>query len=255
MEKKHRRKNISESQKGLEIAINQHKMLMNTLHEMYRRTDVQPRTIEILKAEINSTLDAIEDYKKKIKDENKTSHVVNMFDSIKKCNCGSAGCTCGEVSKPKGIAGSLFDSITKETKSDDTEYVERIKIPSVPETEKTLFCNRFVVNMSDLFIPEYMVKAVHFSTRGQLEVEIYDFVAEVDGEKYPILELLEEDLERKFTMSISHLTATGEIIYVEKYVGCAISDILRTPLRYKDIEASSIIISIQVDGVKYEAAN
>ena len=56
-------------------------------------------------------------------------------------------------------------------------------------------------------------------------------------------------------MTISHLDPTGIILYRENYVGCLVSDLMRSQLNYEDSNPSTINILINYDGVSYEAAS
>ena len=62
--KRKRFKNMLSVEKRLEMKINEHKMLMNTLHEMFRKNNVPGKTLDMMKAEINETLKEIEELRK-----------------------------------------------------------------------------------------------------------------------------------------------------------------------------------------------
>jgi hypothetical protein len=82
MERHCRKSNISNVKKRLEMKINQHKMLMNTLHEAFRRPSATEYTLNTIKSAINDTLEEIADLRGQINSENKFNE--SLFDGIKK---------------------------------------------------------------------------------------------------------------------------------------------------------------------------
>lgn len=228
--KRKRFKNMLSVEKRLEMKINEHKMLMNTLHEMFRKNNVSGKTLEMIKAEINETLKEIEELRKESTQESKAS-TVSMFDSIKKSNgcCGSSTCTCHH---------------NYSAYSPDSTY-----------TDKVLYDSRFIVDLDDLNIPSDMVQTVHFLSRNKVEVVINDFLVEAYDRRYPILSIIDGSIDRKFTMTIKRTDKTGAILYKEKYVGCEIKECFRSSLEREKAEPSKIMLQINFDGVSYETAN
>ena len=226
--------------KRLEMKINEHKMLMNTLHEMFRKNDVSGKTLEMIKAEINETLKEIEELRKENTQESKAS-TVSMFDSIKKSNgcCGSSTCTCHHNY-------NLYGSIKK----NDTDNV----VTNVSNRD-VLLSSDFFVDLSDINVPSNMVKSVHFLDKGKIDVAINDFMVTVYGRRYPILSVIEGNIGRKFTMTIKHVNYNGSVVYNEKYVGCEITNYFRSSFERGHSEPSQIMLQINFDGVSYETAN
>ena len=227
--KRKRFKNMLSVEKRLEMKINEHKMLMNTLHEMFRKNDVSGKTLEMIKAEINETLKEIEELRKESTQESKAS-TVSMFDGIKKNNgcCGSSTCTCHHNY-------DLYDNIAK--------------------SNDILFTSGFVVGLDDLNIPSNMVQFVTFLGKNKIEIAINDFIITIFGSRYPILSVIEGNVGRKFTMTIKRIDQTGAIVYKEKYVGCEIEGYFRSSLEYTKTDPSQIMLQINFDGVSYETTN
>jgi hypothetical protein len=253
---KHKRfKNMSNVKKRLEMKINQHKMLMNTLHDLLRRDNVAGDTITLIKCEIDSTLKEIEELRKESEREENTANSVNIFDSISKPGkCCSSTCTCRHSIN---TGAGFYDSIFKENKTVEQPAIIQNVAPSKPSIHDAIFCDRFLVDLTDLSVPAEMVKSVDFidSSRSRISVGIYDFVVKNGYEASPVAEILEKFMNRKFTMTISHLGQTGAILYKEKYVGCIVSELFRSPLNYEESNPSTINILINYDGVSYETAN
>ena len=228
--KRKRFKNMLSVEKRLEMKINEHKMLMNTLHEMFRKNDVPVKTLEMMKAEINDTLKEIEELRKE-SDQDEKARTVSMFDNIKKDNgcCGSSTCTCHH----------------------NYAYYE----PKNKDTDEVFYDSKFIVELDDLNIPSDMVQTVHFLSKSKVEVVINDFIVSVYGRKYPILSIIEGNIGRKFTMTIKRFDETGAIAYKEKYVGCEIKETFRSSLERIKAEPSKIMLQINFDGVSYETAN
>lgn len=255
MERHCRKSNISNVKKRLEMKINQHKMLMNTLHDLLRRDNVAGDTITLIKYEIDGTLKEIEELRKESEREENTASSVNIFDSISKSKeCCSSTCTCGHHTNTRA---GFYDSIIKENKMAEQPAIVQNAAPSKLSIHNAIFSNRFLIDLTDVSVPSEMVKTVNFidDSRSRIEVDIYDFVVKNSFESAPVAEILERFKNRKFTMTISHLDPTGVTLYREKYVGCIVSELLRSPLNYEESNPSTINILINYDGVSYEAAN
>ena len=238
--KRKRFRNMLSVEKRLEMKINEHKMLMNTLHEMFRKNNVPGKTLDMMKAEINETLKEIEELRKESTQESKAS-TVSMFDGIKKNSgcCGSSTCTCHHNY-------DLYDNTKKDRQDNTVVNVSNHDI---------LFSSDFVVDLGDINVPSNMVQSVHFLDKGKIEVSINDFMVTVYGRRYPILSVIEGNIGRKFTMTITHVNYNGSVVYKEKYVGCEITNYLRSSFERANSEPSQIMLQINFDGVSYETAN
>ena len=72
MERRHRRSyGLTDLDKRLEMKINEHKMLMNTLHEAFRRPSATEYTLNTIKSAISDTLEEIADLREEINGGNK----------------------------------------------------------------------------------------------------------------------------------------------------------------------------------------
>jgi hypothetical protein len=255
MERHCRKSNISNVKKRLEMKINQHKMLMNTLHDLLRRDNVAGDTITLIKYEIDGTLKEIEELRKESEREENTASSVNIFDSISKSKeCCSSTCTCGHHTN---TGAGFYDRILKENKPVQQPAIVQNVTPAKPTIKDAIFCNRFLVDLTDLSVPVEMIKSVDFidDSRSRIGVGIYDFLVKNKYETVPVAEIVERFKNRKFTMTISHLDPTGVILYKEKYVGCIVSELLKSSLNYEESNPSTFNILINYDGVSYEAAN
>jgi len=233
-------------EKRLEMKINEHKMLMNTLHEMFRKNNVPGKTLDMMKAEINETLKEIEELRKENEQPTKTAST-SMFDNIKKDNtcCGSPTCTCHHNY-------DLYDNIAK---SNEAKLVNLDAAIVNTNIHDILFTSGFVVELDDLNIPSNMVQFVTFLGKNKIEIAINDFITTIFGSRYPILSVIEGNVGRKFTMTIKRIDRTGAIVYKEKYVGCEIEGYFRSSLEYTKTDPSQIMLQINFDGVSYETAN
>lgn len=244
--KRKRFKNMLSAEKRLEMKINEHKMLMNTLHEMFRKNDVPGKTLEMIKAEINDTIKEIEELRKEAMSSTKDT-TVSMFDGIKKNSgcCGSSTCTCHHNY-------GLYDNIAK---SNEAKPVNLDAVIVNTNIHDILFTSGFVVELDDLNIPSNMVQFVTFLGKDKIEIAINDFITTIFGSRYPILSVIEGNVGRKFTMTIKRIDQTGAIVYKEKYVGCEIEGYFRSSLEYTKTDPSQIMLQIKFDGVSYETAN
>jgi hypothetical protein len=240
----------------LEVKLNEHKMLMETFHEAFRKDSSSNNTLREIQDAMDETLNDITSIKEEIDKLNKIywhydgSNVreknetkTNIFDSIKK------------VEKDETAFGRVIDFGSGEpiSKNDADAYSqEKIQyndIGKLLNIDNILFCNRFLFDLSPIGISETMVKWVHsdvFNGDNIIEAQIYDFVNE-DGE--PVLSILSKYIGTKFTAEIKHLNPIGTVIYKEKYNGCKIEKIIRDSLRYDESEPSGILLRIHYDGV------
>lgn len=247
MERRHRRTYHlgGDIEKRLEMKINEHKMLMNTLHEAFRKPSSTEYTLNTIKSAINDTLEEIADLRSQISNENKINE--SLFDGIKKKENASAN---ENASKPNSST-SFFDRIKKEEKELE-EKKPTLNLSSEMHVDNILFCNRFLFDLSFLDIPQTMIQWVNVNNDPQRTIEfaIYDFVDE-DG--IPVLAKLAAYDGRKFVAEIKHLNPVGEVVYKEKFNGCYLDSMnRRSPLRYTDSEPSQIILKLYYDGVSYE---
>jgi hypothetical protein len=255
--------------KRLEMKINEHKMLTNTLHEAFRKEDTSEETLNSIKSAIDSTVSEINILREQINNEGATYAAYNaynkmsFFDKIgKKDELPIKVISCFEPKynskKPYNIKS--FDEIVKDEGGKEHKVKHTTSIENV-KTDNILFCNRFLCDLSVIGIPETMVKWLcQFKgsedssnrTDNFIEVQIYDFV---DDNGIPVLAKLNAYDGRKFTIEIKHLDPTGCVVYKEKYNGCYLDgEIIRDSLRYADSEPSTITFKIYYDGVSYEAS-
>ena len=128
------------------------------------------------------------------------------------------------------------------------DFLDKLESSENDRTQR----NRFLVKFMDsLGIPEIMVKSVYFCNENEITIGIYDFVAEVNGKKQPIINVL-ESFKSSFDFSILHLDSYGLVKYTEKYSNCKIDHIYRSALNYADDDFSDIQISISFGKVDYE---
>lgn len=249
MERRHRRTYSlglgRDLDKRLEMKINEHKMLMNTLHEAFRKPNSTEYTLNTIKSAINDTLEEIADLRGQINSENKFNE--SLFDGIKKKEE-----TPAKENKMKvHDTASFFDKIQKKEKELEDKK-PTLNLSSEMHVDNILFCNRFLFDVSFLDIPQTMVQWVDVNNDPQRTIEfaIYDFVDE-DG--VPVLAKLAAYDGRKFVAEIKHLNPIGEVVYKEKFNGCYLDSMnRRSSLRYADSEPSQIILKLYYDGVSYE---
>jgi hypothetical protein len=264
MERKQRTSSLSDAERRLKMKINEHKMLINSLHDLFNRENSSSRSIANLKSMIDSTINEIEVIRKEIEGDNdeKNNEIfrnsgINIFDNIKKKQ---------EYKKPERYFGnggicqdhSFFEDIRKkdkeveEKKNSGTMY----DLGNSLNVDNIVLCNRFLLDMSVIGIPETMVKKVlneRVNGNRCLYVDIYDFVTDSG---VPVMQNLSMTSEnRKFTLEIKHLDASGKIMYKEKFNGCRLDtdEIYTTALRYDESEPTVITLRILYDGVSYEA--
>lgn len=246
MEIKKRNKSAKQdTNKRLEMKINEYKMLTNTLHEAFRKDDVTASTLKSIKRAIEDTLNDIALLREELENEEvyATYEKSSFFDKIKK----------DEGKKEDELPIKVLSGC-KNKYDFENEYpkVERTKICDMPNPDNILFDNRFLCDLNVIGVPETMVKWVGVIPKpdAHLEVQIYDFV---DGNGVPVLAKLSAYDRRKFTLEIKHLDPTGCVVYKEKYNGCFLDDeIWRGALNYESAEPSVITLKIRYDGVSYE---
>lgn len=237
--------------------------------------------------EIKSDLNSIENSSKE------EEIVYTHYEPKKKDKCGfydsivkqTKAVELGLAEEKKNLNyGSLYDEIVlpKKEKKDDSSFAmrmdeeDKMKLSKmrkevnvgrkevsnkyIDEINKTvdsrLLGNRFLVHLDDVMgIPEVMVKSVSFDPSGKrLSITIYDFVKEINGNKYPVLKLLTV-APKVFGFTIDHLEANGNVIYTEKYFACHVAEIFRDPIDYSMSEFSTIQMFIDYERVTYEANN
>ena len=269
--------------KALETKLNEQKMLTETLYEAFEKGSSEA-TLANIEDAIKDTVRNVMEIKKEIDSLNVeykrySDKPSNIFDSIKKGDKeDDAPKTRLEMAKEKCASAnreSKYDwkhtYLDEIRKNDDATFSRIIEMKptyknGVPEkiqyndigellnVDNILFCNRFLLDLKTIGIPEAMVKWVHsdvFNDNNIIEAQIYDFVDE-SGE--PVLSILSRHIGAKFTAEIKHLDPTGVVVYKEKYNGCKIEKIYRDSLRYDKSEPSGILLTIHYDGVSYEAS-
>lgn len=243
----------------LNVRINEYKMLNKTLCEVMDK-DIQSKSISSLQKELDDIMDEINSIRSIA---NGSEHIIP--DGVKNFNAR-------EMGNDDGM--SFYDSIVKQTKANEFVEAEALKECEkectkesynetkdlVDEFRDTADCrlqsNRFIVDFKDgLAIPKVMVRYAYFEPmKKEVTISIYDFIADVDGCKYPILEVLKYSTH-SFNFEIKHLDANGNVIYTEYYTNCVISKILRSHLDYSYDDFSQIELTISYKNVEFEAAN
>lgn len=249
MERRHRRSYslslAGDLDKRLEMKINEHKMLMNTLHEAFRKPNSTEYTLNTIKSAINDTLEEIADLRGQINSENKFNE--SLFDGIKKKEE-----TPAKENKMKvHDTASFFDKIQKKEKELE-EKKPTYNLSTEMHVDNIQFCNRFLFDIGFLDIPQTMIQWVNVNNDPQRTIEfaIYDFV---DENGVPVLAKLAAYDGRKFVAEIKHLNPMGEVTYKEKFNGCYLDSMnRRSSLRYSESEPSQIILKLYYDGVSYE---
>ena len=266
--------------------INQQKMLNNTLCEMMSKNSSK-KSIEMIREDIDEIVKEINEINYDIskigkKDEDVT---YSFYDDVKKDKCVNAMTekSCEEDKKSKGFYDSIvkqskavqfvedehkkegkptikynYESIYKENES-DVNYKDDLTKEFVEDLRNTadsrLQANRFLVDLKDpLNIPEIMVKSVAFDPQeNRVSVCIYDFVTDINGQKYPILQVLKY-APNSFNFIIKHLEADGKVLYTERYSRCHLMEIYRDPIDYASDDFSKMQLFISYQNVEYETS-
>ena len=256
--------------KALETKLNEQKMLTETLYEAFEKGSSEA-TLANIEDAIKDTVRSVMEIKKEIDSLNVeykrySDKPSNIFDSIKKEDkekCASANreskydwkhTYLDEIRKNDDATFSRIIEMNPTYKNDVPEKIQYNDIGELLNVDHILFCNRFLLDLKTIGIPEGMVKWVHsdvFNGDNIIEAQIYDFISE-SGE--PVLSILSRHIGAKFTAEIKHLDPTGVVVYKEKYNGCKIEKIYRDSLRYDKSEPSGILLTIHYDGVSYEAS-
>ena len=269
--------------KALETKLNEQKMLTETLYEAFEKGSSEA-TLANIEDAIKDTVRSVMEIKKEIDSLNVeykrySDKPSNIFDSIKKEGkedvapktrlemakekCASANreskydwkhTYLDEIRKNDDATFSKIIEMNPEYKNNVPEKIQYNDIGELLNVDHILFCNRFLLDLKTIGIPETMVKWVHsdvFNGDNIIEAQIYDFISE-SGE--PVLSVLSRHIGAKFTAEIKHLDPTGVVVYKEKYNGCKIEKIYRDSLTYDKSEPSGIVLTIHYDGVSYEAS-
>lgn len=266
--------------------INQQKMLNNTLCEMMSKNSSR-KSIEMIKEDLDEIMEEISNINYDIakmgkKDEDVT---YSFYDNVEKNRCPNAMTekACEEDKKSKGFYDSIikqskavqfvedeykkegkptirynYESIYKKNES-DANYKDDLTKEFVEDLRNTadsrLQANRFLVDLKDpLNIPEIMVKSVAFDPQEKrVSVCIYDFVTDINGQKYPILQVLKY-APNSFNFIIKHLEADGKVLYTERYSRCHLMEIYRDPIDYASDDFSKMQLFISYQNVEYETS-
>lgn len=266
--------------------INQQKMLNNTLCEMMSKNSSK-KSIEMIREDIDEIVKEINEINYDIsrieqKDEDIT---YSFYDNVEKNRCPNAMTekACEEDKKSKGFYDSIvkqskavqfvedeykkegkptirynYESIYKKNES-DANYKDDLTKEFVEDLRNTadsrLQANRFLVDLKDpLNIPEIMVKSVAFDPQeNRVSVCIYDFVTDINGQKYPILQVLKY-APNSFNFVIKHLEADGKVLYTERYSRCHLMEIYRDPIDYASDDFSKMQLFISYQNVEYETS-
>lgn len=261
MEEKKRLKSL------LHTRANEYKMLNNTLCELIEKNP-SSKNIYMLKEEMDGILNEIASINKSLNsfedsdneygyynDEDKSwFENKSLYDSIEKESEKEVSCL--------NKCGSCLKKSADKAREENLDVVDLNDVglsqDLIEEFRKTvdarILSNRFLVDFKDaLGVPEIMVKSVTFDTfKKELCIDIYDFVAKIGMSNMPLLELLKH-APQLFEMNIKHLEADGNILYLEKYNGCTVTEVYRHPLDYSNDGFSKISIFIAYKDVEYEA--
>jgi len=266
--------------------INQQKMLNNTLCEMMSKNSSK-KSIEMIREDIDEILKEINEINYDIsrmgqKDEGVT---YSFYDNVKK-DCSFEG-VAEKAAKEAAMEKGFYDSIVKQNKAvqfvedeykkegkpairynyesiykkneSDVNYKDDLTKEFVEDLRNTadsrLQANRFLVDLKDpLNIPEIMVKSVAFDPQEKrVSVCIYDFVTDINGQKYPILQVLKY-APNSFNFIIKHLEADGKVLYTERYSRCHLMEIYRDPIDYSSDDFSKMQLFISYQNVEYETS-
>ena len=266
--------------------INQQKMLNNTLCEMMSKNSSK-KSIEMIKEDIDEIGKEISEINYDIsrvgkKDEDVT---YSFYDDVKK-DCSFEG-VAEKAAKEAAMEKGFYDSIVKQNKTvqfvedeykkegkpairynyesiykkneSDVNYKDDLTKEFVEDLRNTadsrLQANRFLVDLKGpLNIPEIMVKSVSFDPQDKrVSVCIYDFVTDINGQKYPILQVLKY-APNSFNFIIKHLEADGKVLYTERYSRCHLMEIYRDPIDYASDDFSKMQLFISYQNVEYETS-
>lgn len=266
--------------------INQQKMLNNTLCEMMSKNSSK-KSIEMIREDIDEIVKEINEINYDIsrigqKDEDVT---YSFYDNVKK-DCSFEG-VAEKAAKEAAMEKGFYDSIVKQNKAvqfvedeykkegkptirynyesiykkneSDANYNDDLTKEFVEDLRNTadsrLQANRFLVDLKNpLNIPEIMVKSVSFDPQEKrVSVCIYDFVTDINGQKYPILQVLKYS-PNSFNFIIKHLEADGKVLYTERYSRCHLMEIYRDPIDYASDDFSKMQLFISYQNVEYETS-
>lgn len=254
----------------LETRINQQKMLNNTLCEVMSRNS-NSASIDLLKEELDEIIDEIKNINSEIArlDETDGKETVYSFYDNDDMDIHKGAMT-EKVEKEESMGNGFYDSIVKQSRAAQFIEANNVKenVCNKSERQKSIIekfrenaderihSNRFLVDLNkQLCIPEDMVSSVSFDFDAKgVWICIYDFVANVNGNKMPIMEVLKYTTN-EFDFSIRHLDASNKDLYVEHYTNCRVKKIFRDPIEYAIDDLSKIQIFISYQNVDYEASN
>ena len=258
MKSKHRTSACAcDKEKRLETMINQHKMLMNTLHEILDMDG--GASLQLVKSEADRTLKEIEELRKQIAEEKLTCNesygenevvgcdcsLYDKFDKVSIGQCNKVSIDSHQSAGPND--GSYFGSASE----DDVRFNHHDVMDSWP-IKDAMLCDRFTVDLSDLHIPEYMVKSVCAFSKNALDIEVYDFMCSTNTGRIPVIQSIKDSKE--FRMTISNFDKSGKLLYREIYIGCRVADVFREKLRYSESTPRTITFNVTYDSVRYETA-
>lgn len=218
MEQHRRTKNMTETEKEIEVKINQYAMLSNTIQETLRKEGIPKERINVLQEEADKTLMEINALRKKSAEE-------------KEC----------------GV--NLFDSITK-VESDPPHNVKKC----CTTLENVMYSNRFLVKMNGFNIPEHMITSVDYCDADvhTLHLKIYDFITSKKGAPVPVASILLENPVENFCITVDYLDVTGRVMYREIYTGCYIVSVIKSSLDHTLDEPRSMLVKVHYKDIQYE---
>ena len=272
----------------LNMRINEYKMLNATLCEMVGRNSSK-QVIDSMKSELDGIMSEIDKINLDIArlDKNKddevtysfydnvkkempntrlaqdsskirneqTSNNRNFYDSILKQSKAAQFVEDEYIKERKPTVKYNYEGIYKDAKNEPQDFTKEFVEDLRNTADSRLQANRFLVDLKDpLSIPEIMVKSIAFDpNENRVSVCIYDFVADFNGKKYPILQVLKH-APNLFDFTVKHLEADGKIMYIEKYSKCHLMEIYRDPIDYASDDFSKIQMFISYQNVEYEAS-
>jgi len=224
--------------KSLKSRISQYEMLSKSLLEVFERNPLS-KSINDIRDAINETTDDIRSLQKLI-DEKNNEVKYSFYDAIKKPV---------EPEETTAKKVSMFDTIKKD--DSDDEFVNEIS--SAGPYEKVTRTNAFLVKFNGLNIEEWMVRNVGYLSKNQLGITIFDHVVNNRPIIADINNLIASD--RKISITIDHLDATGKVIYSERFHDCRIFNQMRNDLDYDSSDFSTITMMVTFKEVTYETAH
>ena len=223
--KNNSKEHLNELKKDLSLMINQQKMLNNTLCEMYQKGNSKD-SIDKIKQEITELNNEIEFIMNEMKlceetYENEVNYVHYNEDM----------CCEGENSK--------------------------CNVKSIQPCFCRVLNNKFIVNLEEsLFIPKSMVCSFDHDFKNKMFwISMYDFVTDLDGKKFPIMQVLKYRTD-EFDFNVKYFDENENELYTEYVCGCKIDSCYAgTAVLGNDNELRKITLYIKYNNICFEATN